>query len=123
MDNSLKRRYNARKKRVFRVRKGVRGTAEKPRLSVSKTNYHLYAQLIDDESGKTLAGVSTLSKVNQGTDNNRKSKTSARQVGVQIAELAKKVNIEQVVFDRGRFKFHGIIAELASGAREAGLQF
>src|SRR3990167_1531312 len=122
MDNSLKRRYNARKKRVFRVRKGVRGTAEKPRLSVSKTNYHLYAQLIDDESGKTLAGVSTLSKVNQGTDNNRKSKTSARQVGVQIAELAKKVNIEQVVFDRGRFKFHGIIAELASGAREAGLQ-
>lgn len=123
MDNSLKRRYNARKKRVFRVRKGVKGTAQKPRLTVSKTNYHLYAQLIDDESGKTLAGISTLSKINQGTDNNRKSKTSARQIGVQIAELAKKVNIEKVVFDRGRFKFHGIIAELANGAREAGLQF
>jgi len=123
MDNSQKRRIIARRARVFRVRKQVRGTAQKPRLSVSKTNYHLYAQLIDDESGVTLAGVGTQSSANRSTDHNRKSKESARVIGAQIAELAKKKNIDTVVFDRGRFKFHGVIAELANAAREAGLHF
>lgn len=123
MDNSQKRRIIARRARVFRVRKQVRGTAQKPRLSVSKTNYHLYAQLIDDESGITLAGVGTQSSANSSSDHNKKSKESARVIGTQIAELAKKKNIDTVVFDRGRFKFHGIIAELANAAREAGLHF
>ncbi len=123
MENSKKRRNKARQSRVFRVRKHVRGTAEKPRLTVSKTNCHLYAQLVDDEKGMTLAGIGTLSKENKGTEHNCKSKESARLIGSQIAELAKKSNIDTVVFDRGRYKFHGIIAELANAAREAGLQF
>ncbi len=123
MDNSQKKRHKARKSRVMRVRKHVRGTAEKPRLTVSKTNAHVYAQIIDDVQGVTLAGVGTLSKENKSTSLNRKSKESARRIGQQIAELAKAKNIETVVFDRGRYKFHGVIAELAAGAREAGLHF
>jgi len=123
MDNSKKRRKIARHARVLRVRSNIRGTAEKPRLTVSKTNHHLYAQLINDEKGVTLAGVGTLSKPNQAEEYNRKSKGSARRIGAQIAEMAKKLNVNTVVFDRGRHKFHGVIAELANSAREAGLQF
>jgi large subunit ribosomal protein L18 len=104
----------------MRVRKTVRGSAEKPRLTVSKTNCHIYAQLIDDEKALTLAGFGTLSKTSPVK---KKSKEAAREIGKQIAELAKKQNIHSVVFDRGRYKFHGVIAELANSAREAGLQF
>lgn len=120
MDKSLKVRNNARKKRVMRVRNKLHGSAQKPRLSVSKTNCHIYAQLIDDDNGVTLAGFGTLSKTCSVKE---KSKDSAREIGKHIAELAKKKNINSVVFDRGRFKFHGIVAELANSAREAGLQF
>jgi len=123
MDKSLRRRKIARRARVFRVRKKVRGTADKPRLTVSKTNYHIYAQLIDDQKGITLIGFGTQSSENQKTQFNRKSKESARQIGAQIAAAAKKLNVAEVVFDRGRYKFHGVIAELANSAREAGLQF
>ena len=123
MDHSLRRRTKARIARVYRVRKAVRGTATKPRLSVCKTNAHIYAQLIDDERGITLGGFGTLSKANQGTANNRKSKDAARQIGAKIAEMAKQKSIDTVIFDRGRHKFHGIVAELANAAREAGLQF
>ncbi len=123
MDNSKKRRYIARKARVFRVRKRTQGTGQMPRLSVFKTNAHLYAQLIDDEKSLTLFGVGTLSAENKKTEFNRKSKPSARHLGQQIAEKAKALNVERVVFDRGRYKFHGVIAELANAAREAGLQF
>ncbi|MBX7067267.1 MAG: 50S ribosomal protein L18 [Parachlamydiales bacterium] len=120
MDNSKKRRNNARAKRVMRVRKKVRGSTDCPRLSVSKTNLHIYAQLIDDEKGVTLAGFGTQSK---DCREKRKSKESAKEVGKQIAHLAKGKNINTVIFDRGRYKFHGLIAELANSAREAGLQF
>jgi len=123
MDNSLKRRKKARASRVMRVRKTLRGNSDKPRLSVFKSNQHIYAQLIDDEKGITLAGVGTPSKVNKDTSFNRKSKEAARQVGVQIAEMAKAKSVTTVVFDRGRSKFHGVVAELAQAAREAGLQF
>ncbi len=123
MDNSKTKRQKSRARRVFRVRKKVRGTDIRPRLTVSKTNKHVYAQLIDDSAGVTLAGIGTLSKENKGGAAARKSKESARSIGKQIAEMAKKKNIEAVVFDRGRFKFHGVIAELAEGAREAGLRF
>ena len=123
MDNSKIRRLRARRMRVMRVRKKVQGSSERPRLSVSKTNAHIYAQLIDDVKGVTLAGVGTLSKSNRKTPHNGKSKEAARHIGKQIAELAKKKSIERVIFDRGRYKFHGVVAELAAGAREAGLQF
>lgn len=120
MDKSKKNRNRARKSRVMRVRKKLHGSAEKPRLSVSKTNCHIYAQLIDDDAGVTLAGFGSLSK---GASEKRKSKESAKEIGKQIAELAKMRNINTVIFDRGRYKFHGLIAELANSAREAGLQF
>ena len=119
MDNAKIRRANARAKRVMRVRNALHGTAARPRLSVSKTNAHIYAQLIDDDKGVTLAGFGTQSK-GQKT---RKSKDSARNIGKQIAELAKSQGVKAVLFDRGRYKYHGIVAELASSAREAGLQF
>ena len=120
MDKAKKDRNRARKSRVFRVRKKLHGTAERPRLSVSKTNCHIYAQLIDDENSVTLAGIGTLSKA---CSIKEKSKESAREIGRQIALMAKDKQIEAVIFDRGRYKFHGIIAELANSAREAGLQF
>lgn len=123
MDNSKKRRQVSRARRLMRVRNSLMGSAEKPRLSVSKTNLHLYAQLIDDVKGITLAGIGTLSKENKNTEFNRKSKEAARHIGKQIAEVAKKHNVVNVVFDRGRCKYHGVIAELATAAREAGLQF
>jgi len=122
MDKTLKKRKNARQSRVFRVRKILHGSAERPRLSVSKTNCHIYAQLIDDDKAVTLAGVGTLSKFMTG-ELKRKSKESAREIGKKIAQLAKEKNINSVIFDRGRYKFHGVIAELANAAREAGLQF
>ncbi len=84
-----------------------------------KSNAHIYAQLIDDESGVTLAGIGTLSKGHKM----RKSKQAARHVGQQIAELAKQRGVQSVLFDRGRYKYHGLVAEIAASAREAGLQF
>ncbi len=123
MDNSLKKREISRKRRAFRVRKKVRGTSLVPRLSVHKSNCHLYAQLIDDENGVTIAGLGTLSKQLQKTEFNRKSKAAAREIGKNLALMAKTKEIQRVIFDRGRFKYHGLIAELAKAAREAGLQF
>jgi large subunit ribosomal protein L18 len=119
MDNAKIRRKNARTKRVMRVRKSLHGTAVRPRLTVSKTNAHIYVQLIDDDKGITLAGFGTQSKGAKAA----KSKDSARSIGKQIAELAKSRGVNTVLFDRGRYKFHGIVAELAASAREAGLQF
>lgn len=120
MDKSKKNRKKARESRVMRVRKSLHGSATRPRLSVSKTNCHIYAQLIDDDNAVTLAGFGTLSKA---SSMKKKSKESAREIGKHIAELAKQKNIHSVIFDRGRYKFHGIVAELANSAREAGLQF
>jgi large subunit ribosomal protein L18 len=122
MYNENAKRDVQRKRRVLRVSSKVRGSAEKPRLTVAKSNKHLFAQLIDDEKMVTLASVGTMKKGAKG-DRGRKSKEAARQMGKEIAELAKAKQIEQVVFDRRRFKFHGIIAELANAARESGLQF
>jgi large subunit ribosomal protein L18 len=107
----------------MRVRKGARGNAAKPRLSVYKTNAHISAQLIDDELGVTIASVGTHHKKFKETEFGRKSKQAARHLGTVLAGMAKEKSIEAVVFDRGRYKFHGIIAELATGAREAGLRF
>ena len=118
MENRLKKRSIARKRRVFRVRKKLKGTLSKPRLSVSKTNKHLFAQLIDDENGNTLAAAGTLSK-----EKLKKSKDSAKLIGTKLAEIAKEKKINSIIFDRGRFKYHGLIALLAEGAREGGLEF
>lgn len=109
--------------RVFRVRKSLKGDASKPRLSIYKSSKHLFAQLIDDESHKTLLGIGTQSTTLQKTKFNKKSKDSAKHLGALVAQFAKERKIERVVFDRGRYKFHGLVAEFANSAREAGLQF
>jgi len=122
MENSQHRTQNCRRKRAMRVRKGVRGTREKPRLSVVKSNKHVYVQLIDDEQAVTLGFTSTLSKDFRETSNNKKSVEAGRQLGVRIAELAKQKNVTTVVFDRGPFKYHGVVAAVADGARGSGLK-
>jgi len=123
MESQLKKRNIRRKKRALRIRQTLRGNATKPRLSVFRSNKHLQAQLIDDESHKTLIGIGTMSKNFKGTNFSKKSKESAREIGKQIAQESKKKKIAAVIFDRGSYKYHGLIAELANAAREAGLKF
>ena len=109
-----------RKKRHVRVRAKVSGTPERPRLSVFRSNANIYAQIIDDVNGVTLASASTLEKEFEGATGN---KEAAKKVGLAIAERAKAKGIATVVFDRSGYIFHGRVAELAEGAREGGLEF
>ena len=110
----------ARVKRHTRVRGKISGTAERPRLNVFRSSKHIYAQLIDDVAGKTLAAASTLDKGFEGSGSN---KESARKVGQAIAKAASSAGISEVVFDRSGYIFHGRVKELAEGAREGGLKF
>ncbi len=112
-----------RRTRSLRVRKLLHGTNDRPRLSVHKSNKHIQVQLVDDDSGKTLGTIGTFAKEFRNTEFCKKNKVSARKLGETIAEVAKKQNIKEVIFDRGPFKYHGILAELADAARKAGLQF
>jgi large subunit ribosomal protein L18 len=123
MINDLKKRNVRRRRRMLRVRKGVRGSAEKPRLSVYKSNQHILAQLIDDDKGITIASAGTLTKDFRDKNLGRKSAAAAREIGVRIAETAKQMNVLTAVFDRGFNKYHGLLAEVANAARETGLQF
>lgn len=123
MYNYLKERNQKRFTRTLRVRKKLKGSAERPRLSIFKSNKHFYAQIIDDESSKTLVSYSTLAKDLKGTETAKLSKESAKVIGEKLAAMAKEKNINQVIFDRGRFKYHGIIAQFADAAREHGLKF
>jgi large subunit ribosomal protein L18 len=105
------------------VRKKVVGTAERPRLTVFRSSKHIYAQLIDDLSGLTLAAASTMAKdVKEGAAYGGNIK-AAKIVGKKIAEVAKTRGIEKVAFDRGHYRYHGRIKALADAAREGGLQF
>lgn len=123
MINEKRLRNQRRVRRSWRVRKNVRGSAIKPRLSVFKSNQHIFAQLIDDESGTTLASAGTIMKEFRAKNLGRKGKEAARQIGLKLAEAAKQRNIQNVVFDRGHYKYHGLLAEVANSARETGLQF
>jgi large subunit ribosomal protein L18 len=123
MRNTILKLQKIRHTRAMRVRKKLRGTHTKPRLSVVKSNMHIHVQLIDDEAGITLGSTATFAKEFRDTEFAKKNKQSARKLGERIAEIAKSQQIKEVIFDRGPFKYHGILAELASGAREAGLQF
>lgn len=107
-------------KRHRRVRGKISGTPERPRLNVFRSNKHIYAQIIDDVKGVTLAAASSMEKDFEGTGGN---KDAARKVGQLIAERAKAKSIETVVFDRGGYLYHGRVKELADGARESGLKF
>jgi large subunit ribosomal protein L18 len=112
-----------RQRRRFRVRKHIRGTDQRPRLSVFRSHKHIYAQLVDDLAGKTLAAASTRDQEIAGKVKYGGNTDAATQVGQVIAERAKAAGIEQVAFDRGHFQYHGRVAALAQAAREAGLKF
>jgi len=116
-------KLKARQRRHTRVRKKVYGTTEKPRLSVFKSLSHIYAQLIDDTTGKTLLTASTTEKGAMNGLKHGGNKEAAKKIGTNIAERALEKNITKVVFDRGGYRYHGCIQALANAAREKGLQF
>ncbi|MDB6080886.1 MAG: rplR [Chlamydiia bacterium] len=123
MEKNIIKAYRNKCRRAMRVRQHVQGTAEKPRMCVVKTNKHIEVQIIDDEKSVTLVSLSTNSKELRKTEFSKRNKASAKYLGEKIAEKAKALGVGQVVFDRGPFKYHGILAELATGARSFGLQF
>ena len=113
-------KFQRRNKIRRRIRKSVSGTAERPRLSVYRSNKEIYAQLVDDENGVTLASASSLDKAmeKEGDKSER-----AKKVGEQLAKVAKEAGVEAVAFDRGGYRYHGRVKSLAEGAREGGLKF
>ena len=111
-------RQAARQRRHQRVRKKVRGTSERPRLAVFRSNKHIYAQVIDDVNGRTIASASTVEKDFDGSTG---TVEAAKKVGKTVGERAKQAGIDAVVLDRGGFRYHGRVAGIADGAREAGL--
>lgn len=116
-------RIVGRERRKLRIRKKVNGTEERPRLSVFRSAKHIYAQVIDDSTGKTLAFASTLSKDLRGMLENDNKVEAAKKVGALIAKICKSKKIDRVVFDRNGYLYHGRISALAQAAREAGLEF
>jgi large subunit ribosomal protein L18 len=116
---TLKTKSQSRLRRRRRVRAKVRGTAERPRLSVFRSNRGIQAQVIDDVAGHTLAAVNWT----EGDLKDLKSMDQAKRAGALLAERAKSAGVENVVFDRGGYRYHGRVKALAEGAREAGLTF
>lgn len=115
------KRNRVKTKRTLRIRKHLKACAKfKHRLCVTRSLKHISAQIIDDKTGTTIAAMSTMSKKSGGLT---KSKEGAAFVGKEVAELAKAKGVEEVVFDRGPYKYHGIVAALADAARESGLKF
>jgi large subunit ribosomal protein L18 len=118
-----KRIQERRERRKFRVRNSVRGTSERPRLSVFRSSKHIYAQLIDDHSGQTLAAASSCGKdVVKDLPYGGNIK-AAKAVGKKLADAAKAKGISKAAFDRGSYRYHGRVKALADAAREGGLQF
>jgi large subunit ribosomal protein L18 len=111
----------ARRKRHDRIRLRLEGTESRPRLAVFRSNTHIYAQIIDDASGRTLAAASTLEKELRSSSSTKTEVAAV--VGRLVAERAKSAGVERVVFDRAGFRYHGRIKSLADAAREAGLEF
>lgn len=116
-------RHTLIERRKLRIRKHLRGSREKPRMSVFRSGVHIYVQLIDDEAGVTLASSSSIAKHLRKEAAAQDNKQQARLVGADIAAKAKGANIQRVIFDRGPYKFHGRVKELAEAARENGLTF
>jgi large subunit ribosomal protein L18 len=112
-----------RERRKLRIRKKVNGTQERPRLTVFRSAKHIYAQVIDDSAGTTLAHASTLSKDLRGTLEADNKVAAAKKVGALIAKICKTKQIGKVVFDRNGYAYHGRVSALAQAARDAGLEF
>ncbi|MFQ5509684.1 MAG: 50S ribosomal protein L18 [Leptospirillia bacterium] len=117
-----KNKIRARSRRQVRIRKRLSGTPERPRLAVFRSNRFIYAQLIDDVAGRTLASASSRDDEAKGTGSG-KNKDMAQRVGELLAARAKKKKVTAAVFDRGGYKYHGRVAALAEGARNGGLTF
>lgn len=115
--------FKQRMRRKFRVRKGIRGTSERPRLSVSRSHRHISVQVIDDTTGRTLAAASTLDKELASALKYGGNAEAAAAVGKTIGQRAAAIGVSKVCFDRGPYKYHGRVAALADAAREAGLEF
>ena len=116
-------RIVGRERRKLRIRKKISGTIEKPRLTVFRTAKHIYAQVIDDSSGRTLAHVSTLSKDLKGSLDEGNKTEAAKKVGTLVAKICLSKKIDRVVFDRNGYLYHGRVSALANAAREGGLKF
>lgn len=116
---ATKSRNDMRVVRHVRLRKRLVGTTERPRLAVYKSNKHISAQIIDDVNRTTVASASSLEKDLKASDNSE----GAKKVGQALAERAKKAGVTSIVFDRGGFRYTGVVASLADGAREGGLEF
>jgi large subunit ribosomal protein L18 len=124
MADKQKDKQQRHERRKFGIRKSLFGSPERPRLSVFRSDKHIYAQLIDDYAGRTLAAAaSTTAEVRGAELKNGGNIAAARQVGRAIAERAKSIGITKVAFDRGGRKYHGRVKALADAAREGGLQF
>jgi large subunit ribosomal protein L18 len=112
-----------RERRKLRIRGKISGTSERPRLSVFRSAKHIYAQVIDDSDGRTIAAASTLSRDLKGTLESDNKSDAAKKVGALIAKICLEKQVEKVVFDRNGYLYHGRVRALAEAAREAGLQF
>ncbi len=123
MHSEVKQRTIKQRKRQLRVRKYLKGTAVKPRLCVFKSNAHISAQLIDDESGRTLVGFGSYSKEIKAASQGKAKKELATMVGQKLGVKIKEQKVDQIIFDRGSNKYHGVIAALADAVREAGIKF
>src|SRR5512139_3749630 len=119
----MSQQTTSREKRRARIRRKLSGTPERPRLTVYKSLKHMYAQLVDDVSGKTLVSVATTSKIRKSEVKDGDKTSAAKKVGEALARVAKEKGIEAVVFDRNGFDYHGRIQAVAAAAREAGLKF
>ena len=116
-------KHELRRRRHHRLRRKVSGTTERPRLAVFRSLDHIYAQVIDDTTGTTLAAASTLDASFKAEKRSGGNIAAAEVVGQMIAERAKERGVQKVVFDRGGFKYHGRVASLADAARKGGLEF
>jgi large subunit ribosomal protein L18 len=116
-------KLTGRQRRKFRIRNKVSGTADRPRLSVFRSARHIYAQVIDDVAGKTIAAASTLSPDLKGSLKDDDKSRVAKKVGALVARVCIERQVTQVVFDRNGYLYHGRVKALAEGAREAGLSF
>ncbi len=114
---------DARAKRKVRIRKKISGTPERPRMSVFRSNKHIYVQVVDDTTGRTLLSASSASKEFRAGEKGGPNVETAKKIGAAVADKAREKNIEQVVFDRNGYLYHGRVKALAEAAREKGLKF
>jgi large subunit ribosomal protein L18 len=121
--NHEKAIYQQRIRRRQRVRRGLRGTPERPRLTIRRSHQHIYCQIVDDSVGKTLCAASSADSQLRGQLAYGGNCAAAVAVGKEIAQRARKLGITKVCFDRGAYKYHGRVAALANAARESGIQF